>query len=453
MARQRPIDPRVAAARVVHQVAFKGRSLDPPFAAATKVQGHSDANASTLAKDARLSTELAYGSVRHYFSLRNLVDQVLDEPYAGLDSLVSSLLIVGAYQLRHTRIPSYAAVNETVAATRSLRKPWARKLVNTVLRRLSGIAIRADDEEARFDHPTWLIEAVRRDYPGSWEAILDANNSRAPQSLRVNCQHQSRQAYQATLKAAGLDAVPGMVPESLLLASPVPVHRLPCFAEGAVSVQDEGAQLAAGLLAAQPGHRLLDACAAPGGKTFHLLETRPDVEVLAIDANPERVAAMQKECRRLGFDPSFVQTGDATGLDWWDGRSFDRILLDAPCSGSGTLRRHPDIKLLKNATDLAAFQAIQRKLTATVWQTLAPGGILLYCTCSILNDENDAVLEHFLREHRDAQPVALDDVSWGTATRYGRQLVPSKGGPDGFYYALVARRKARRKARRAARTP
>ncbi len=452
MARQRRLDPRVAAARVVHRVAFKGRSMDAPAAPATRV-GHPPESTYANAKDARLSTELAYGSVRHYFSLRDLVDQVLDEPHARLDSLVLSLLIVGAYQLRHTRIPGYAAVNETVAATRSLNKPWARKLVNTVLRRLPGTEIRTDDEEARFDHPAWLIDAIRRDHPGSWELILDANNSRAPQSLRVNRRHQSRQAYQATLQDAGLDAAPGMVPEALLLASPVPIERLPCFAEGAVSVQDEGAQLAAGLLAAQPGQRVLDACAAPGGKAFHILETCPDVEVLAIDANAERVAVMQKECRRLGFDPGFVQTGDGTRLDWWDGRPFDRILLDAPCSGSGTLRRHPDIKLLKKATDLAAFQAIQRKLAATVWQTLAPGGILLYCTCSILNDENDAVLEHFFREHRDAQPVALDDVGWGTATRYGRQLVPSKGGPDGFYYALVVRRKVRRKVRRAASTP
>jgi 16S rRNA (cytosine967-C5)-methyltransferase len=159
---------------------------------------------------------------------------------------------------------------------------------------------------------------------------------------------------------------------------------------------------------------------------------------------------MQNECRRLGFDPGFVRMGDATRLDWWDGRPFDRILLDAPCSGSGTLRRHPDIKLLKKATDLAAFQAIQRKLAATVWQALAPGGTLLYCTCSILSDENDAVIEHFVREHPDAQSVPLDDVDWGMVTRYGRQLVPSKGGPDGFYYALLVRRKVRRKVRQTA---
>ena len=413
---------------------------------------HTDAANTTGDKDARLTTELAYGSIRHYFSLRSLIAQVLDEPYSKLDSLVLSLLVVGAYQLYYTRIPSYAAVNETVAATRKLNKSWARKLVNTVLRRLDGAALQPDatradaagahDEEARFDHPAWLIDAIRRDYPDSWHSILDANNSRAPQSLRVNCAQQTRQNYQARLEAAGLDASPGMVRETLVLASPVPVSRLPGYAEGAVSVQDEGAQLAADLLAAKPGQRVLDACAAPGGKALHLLDRHPGIELLAIEANRERAAAMQSECRRLGVDAGFVHTGDATQLDWWDSRPFDRILLDAPCSGSGTLRRHPDIKLLKNASDLAAYQAIQRKLLATVWQTLAPGGILLYCTCSILSDENDAVLEGFLREHADAQLMPPDDVSWGAATRYGRQLLPSKGGPDGFYYARVVRRKA-----------
>jgi 16S rRNA (cytosine967-C5)-methyltransferase len=430
---------------MVHQVAFKGRSMDALTVPATRSPGeplgaHASANASVKAKDIRLSRELAYGSVRHYFSLRNLVTQVLDEPFTRLDSLVSSLLIVGAYQLNHTRIPNYAAVNETVAATRGLRKPWARKLVNSALRRLAQVTISTDDQEAQFDHPAWLIDAIRDDYPDSWESILEANNSRAPQSLRVNRRHQPPETYQATLAAAGIDAAPGMVREALRLATPISVDRLPGFAEGAVSVQDEGAQLAAGLLAARPGQRLLDACAAPGGKALHLLETCPDLDLLAIDANPRRVTGMQNECRRLGFDPGFVRTGDATQLDWWDGRPFDRILLDAPCSGSGTLRRHPDIKLLKNVSDLTAFHTIQRKLTATVWQTLAPGGILLYCTCSILSEENDAVLEHFFSEHPDAQPVSLDGASWGVATRFGRQLVPAKGGPDGFYYARIARR-------------
>jgi 16S rRNA (cytosine967-C5)-methyltransferase len=455
MAEQRRLDPRVAAARMVHRVAFKGRSMDGPAggssAANTQMNAaNADSNAKS-AKNARLTTELAYGSIRHYFSLRSLIAQVLDEPYTKLDSLVLSLLVVGAYQLHHTRIPSYAAVNETVAAARKLNKPWARKLVNTVLRRLDGAALQlgdnaADDEEARYDHPAWLIDAIRDDYPDSWESILDANNQRAPQSLRVNCTQQSVEAYQARLEAAGLECAPGMARETLVLASPVSVSRLPGYAEGAVSVQDEGAQLATDLLAAQPGQRVLDACAAPGGKALHLLERCPDIEVLAIDANPGRVAVMQDECRRLGFDPGFVQSGDATQLDWWDGRPFDRILLDAPCSGSGTLRRHPDIKLLKNAADQDAFQAIQRKLLTTVWQTLAPDGILLYCTCSILSDENDSVIDAFVRTHPDAHSVPLDDVSWGMATRYGRQLVPSKGGPDGFYYARLVRRKVRQMA-------
>ena len=443
---------------MVHQVAFKGRSMDGLAGASSAVTSLDEArsthkNAANAAsntksaKNARLTTELAYGSIRHYFSLRGLIAQVLDEPYTKLDSLVLSLLVVGAYQLHHTRIPSYAAVNETVAAARKLNKPWARKLVNTVLRRLDGAALQlganqADDEEARYDHPAWLIDAIRDDYPDSWESILDANNRRAPQSLRVNCARQSLEDYRAKLEAAGLECASGTARETLVLTSPVPVSRLPGYAEGAVSVQDEGAQLAADLLAAQPGQRVLDACAAPGGKALHLLERCPDVDLLAIDSNPERVAVMQNECRRLGFDPGFVQSSDATQLDWWDHRPFDRILLDAPCSGSGTLRRHPDIKLLKNAADLDAFQAIQRKLLTTVWQTLAPDGILLYCTCSILSDENDSVIDAFVRTHPDAHSVPLDDVSWGTATRYGRQLVPSKGGPDGFYYARLARQMA-----------
>lgn len=430
---ERRLGARAGAARIVHQVAYRHRSLDAVLPGDPVAEPDSGG-----AKDRRLLRELAYGSIRHFFSLRALVAGALDKPAASLDSLVLCLLLVGAYQLRRTRIPAYAAVNETVAAARRLGKPWAGPLVNSVLRRLDAVAP-TDDVEAQYDHPRWLIDSVRRDFPETWASVLTANNTRAPMCLRVNPARQTTGSYLETLRRVGIAARHGMTGQALLLDTPVPTSSLPGFARGAVSIQDQGAQLAAGLLEPEPGHRVMDACAAPGGKALHLLEAVAPLDLVALDVDPSRANAMQEEFRRLGRDPRAVRVGDATNLDWWDGRPFDRVLLDAPCSGTGTLRRHPDIKLLKEASDIDAFHQIQSTLVATVWRTLAPGGILLYCTCSILNHENDTVLDAFLAAHPDdAKPMAIT-APWGHATRYGRQLLPSPGGPDGFYYAKIAR--------------
>jgi 16S rRNA (cytosine967-C5)-methyltransferase len=414
---------------MLHQVVIGGRSLDTALS-----------NEHVRERDRPLIRELTIGSVRHYFSLSDEVSSRLIAPLKPRDSIVHCLLIIGAYQLRHTRIPHYAAVSETVAATRQIGRPWARGLANQVLRGLAtSPALSPSNDEAHWDHPGWLIDLIREDYPQTWEAILQASLSRAPLTLRVNLQRTSRAQYLELLNAQGVSAHTAMPEEALVLDAPTSVRNLPGFDDGTISVQDEGAQHAAELLAPTAGDEVLDACAAPGGKAMHLLERVPEIRLVALDRDADRCELVRNECRRHGVDPKLVTEGDATNLQWWDGRLFDRILLDAPCSGTGTLRRHPDIKLLKRALDIPQYHQTQSRLLANLWRTLAPGGRLLYCTCSILSAENDGVVREFLAMTSDAvaETIATD---WGLPTRHGRQLLPSIGGADGFYYAILLKR-------------
>jgi 16S rRNA (cytosine967-C5)-methyltransferase len=428
--RRRP-DVRALAAKLLEQVVAHGRSLDRVFTGARVAE-----------RDQPLLQELVHGTVRHYWSLSALVTQTLDHPLRQRDDIVRLLLIVGAYQLGHTRIPDHAAVAETVAAAAHLGKPWAKGLVNQILRSIAaGEQPLPSAPEARFDHPAWLIDAVRAQYPDTWQSILEENNQRAPMTLRVNQRRGNVTAYRARLAAAGIDARPGLTDATLVLTAPVAAETLPGYADGDVSVQDDGAQLVAGLLDVHVGHRVLDACAAPGGKACHILESYDDVALVAVERDADRCQVVEREHRRLGLPPLQLLTADATTLDWWDGVRFDRILIDAPCSGTGTLRRHPDIKLLKKPNDLAAFHAIQSKLLATLWQCLAPRGRLLYCTCSLLDEENDAVIAEFLAAHDDASSVVIE-APWGHATGYGRQLLPAHDGNDGFYFAMIERTNA-----------
>jgi 16S rRNA (cytosine967-C5)-methyltransferase len=417
---------RGIAARLLHKVAYHGQSLDSALA-----------NAPALQRDQPLLHELAIGTVRHYFSLQDEVDARLRTPLKPRDAIVKCLLLIGAYQLRHTRVPSYAAVNETVAATRSIGRPWARGLLNQLLRALASDPPAPPTSEAgRWDHPAWLIDRIRDEYPDRWQHILRANLSRAPLGLRVNRRFATREEFQSMLRAAGVSAHLSAPDTALVLAVPMPVAQLPGHADGWVSVQDPAAQWAAPLLAARPGERVLDACAAPGGKAMHILELTPRAALVALDLDAERCDALRAECSRLGVDSSCVAHGDASGLSWWDGVAFEKILLDAPCSGSGTLRRHPDIKLLKRDSDLHQYHAIQSRLLCNLWQTLAPGGRLLYCTCSILSIENDDVIDAFLASMSDAVICPMAAL-FGDATRYGRQMLPTIDGPDGFYYAML----------------
>ena len=421
-----PAELRARAARAVDAVRRRGAALDEVLGTGTPP----------------LVREMAFGTCRRYFSLRGAVDARLSHPLRDRDQEVYALLLVGLYQLRHMRVPDHAAVSETVAATRVLGKPWARGLVNGVLRRAAEAPADTSSEEERLEHPRWLIEALRTAWPDLCPGLFDANNGRAPMALRVNRARNGVPAYRALLDAAGLAHRPGIAPASLVLETPVPAARLPGYDAGWVAVQDEAAQLATGLLPRAAGTRVLDACAAPGGKAFGMLEADASIAVTALDASESRLQRLHGEADRLGHRLAGVLTGDATSTEWWDGTAFDAVLLDAPCSGTGTLRRHPDIKVSRTPADVQRAADLQRAMLTTLWGVLSSGGTLLYCTCSVLPEENDAVLEDFLAVTPDAVPVPLD-APWGRSTTHGRILLPSPGGPDGFYFARVAKAQVR----------
>ncbi|MGI9324014.1 MAG: transcription antitermination factor NusB [Pseudomonadales bacterium] len=394
-----------------------------------------------------LATELLYGSCRHYYSLAAHVGPLLSQPIRKKDLDVWALLIVGAYQLLHTRVPDHAAIAATVAASQALRQPWAKGLVNGCLRSLQ----RANREIAApgNDLPDALDQQLQRIYGADYPALAAALLQRAPMALRVNvCQHSGAQ-YGAQLTAAGLAFRSGHAAETLILATPVPAATLPGYGTGAVSVQDAGAQLAIAALdqllpqATDGPLRILDACAAPGGKLFHLIERLQgnghQAQFTALEQSPPRLAHLQEEAARLGhaLDSNLtLLQGDARNRDWWDGAEFDLILLDAPCTGSGTLRRHPDIKLLRDFSKLDDDIAVQNALLANLLPLLRPGAAMLYATCSILPAENDARIGRALKQAGPGRyrSVALD-LPTGGSTERGWQLLPTDPDTDGFYYA------------------
>ncbi len=432
-----PAEQRAQAARLLHQVVVRRRTTDQVLA---------DRSAEPLIQ------ELLLGSLRHFFSLERQVGAALRHPVKPKDQDLWCLMIVGAYQLRHTRIPDHAAIFETVSACGPLRKPWARGLVNAVLRAVAA----QPAPTGELDHPPWLDAALRREYPDA-ETLMAANNLRAPMSLRINRCRVDVEDYERMLASAGLTSRPACAwhddggsdpaevrpgPETRVLEHPVPVKDLPGHGQGLVSVQDAGAQFAAPLLmqnaASVPDVRVLDACAAPGGKLFHLLERCPRARVTGLELRAERLARLGQERQRLGHEAVTLVLGDAERLEWWNGESFTHVLVDAPCSGTGTLRRHPDIKVLRRADDVRAFAELQSRLLANLWQVLEPGGTLLYCTCSILAAENDDVIAGFLRSRHDAVLHTIRLAS-GRATRHGWQLLPTQHETDGFYYARMSK--------------
>jgi 16S rRNA (cytosine967-C5)-methyltransferase len=396
---------------------------------------------------------IAFGTVRWYCELDACLARLLDRPGGKQDPELRALLLVGVYQLLHGATPEHAAVSETVEAARALGRPRAAGLVNAILRRFqrerAGIMAAAhQDRAARFAHPPWMLDAFERDWPGRWESIAAAGNCEPPMWLRVNARRATRDAYRARLESAGLAAEAcSFAPEALRLAEPTDVKALPGFADGDVSVQDAAAQLAPRFLAATAGMRVLDACAAPGGKACHLAELEPGLaELVALDVDAGRTARIESNLARLGL-PARVVVADALKPDsWWDGRPFERILLDVPCSGSGVIRRHPDIKLLRRITDIARFAAQQSALLAACWNLLAPGGRLVYASCSVFVAENAAVVGRFLA----AEPRAVEvtesarlslpgALPWQVAGP-GCALASGAADADGFYYACLEKR-------------
>lgn len=431
------MDPRTAAARTVNDVLTKGRSLG---AALEEYLDELDAP-----ETRPLAQELSYGVLRWQPRLAAILDRLLSRPLRRKDRDVYALMLVGLYQLLYARTPAYAAVTETVAVAQRLGKGWATGLVNGVLRnfqrRQAQLVAQADAHEAsRWAHPDWLIDAIRRCWPDQWRDILAANNQHPPLSLRVNRLKTHRDDYLKALAAKDMDAavIPG-TEDGVNVNRPVPPTALPGFADGWCTVQDAAAQQAAVLLDPQAGEHILDACCAPGGKTTHLLELQPGMTLLALDKSAQRLEQVSENLTRLGLQ-AVTAAADAAAPDtWWDGRAFDRILLDAPCSGTGVIRRHPDIKALRRPEDITAGADTQRRLLDALWPLLKPGGMLLYSTCSILAEENQEQIGRFVDAHPDARDAAIDRP-WGHALARGWQILPGEMNMDGFYYARLIKR-------------
>ena len=378
--------------------------------------------------------DLSFGALRFYGRYAAILDLLLQKPLT--DEAVRCLLLVALHQLENQKTPSPTVVDQAVKAAQAINKPWAKGLVNAVLRnflrRRDALLAQADGagEIALYSHPQWWIDKLRRQYPLDWQAILAANNRHPPMTLRVNRRKTNLAAYAEQLRNLGMEAEP-VGEAALLLLRPVAVGKLPGFADGLVSVQDAGAQWAAQLLDAADGMRVLDACAAPGGKSAHLLELG-DVALTALDNDPARLEKVADNLKRLGLAAQCV-CGDAGDPAWWDGQPFDRILADVPCSASGVARRHPDIKWLRRESDIATFAAQQRKILEALWHLLARGGKLLYATCSVFAEENQRQIEAFLSQHADARQLPL-----AVAEMHEGQLLPNDHH-DGFYYALLAK--------------
>jgi 16S rRNA (cytosine967-C5)-methyltransferase len=442
-----PRDARDAALLALCATAFEGALLDGAL------ERHLESLPTP--RERGLARALAYGTCRQWQRLEFILQRLLTRPIKRRDRVLQPLLMLGLHQLLDLRIPAHAAVHETVELARRSGLARAAPLVNAVLRRAlrehpALAAAVEQDEEAALSHPRWLLQALQQDWPARYRDIARENNKQGPMTLRVNTRRGSVEAYLRRLAQSGIDAVPVPgVAEAVCLQTPVDVLALPGFVDGDVSVQDAAAQLAAALLAPAPGARVLDACAAPGGKTAHLLETRTALaQLVAVEKSPQRLQRLRQGLARLGLDGEVeCLCADALSLeDHFTTGHFDAILLDAPCSASGVIRRHPDIKLRRVPADIVAAAHTQRALLAALWPLLARGGTLLYATCSVLAAENDEVMQGFLAEHPDARTDTGADtrasplaqaLPAGSVRGAGHQILPGDAGMDGFFYARL----------------
>ena len=395
-------------------------------------------------KQRPLFKELCFGTLRWYPQISIALKSLIQKPLREKDLEIQGLVACGLYQLMHMRIADHAIINETVSAVAQLNRPWAKGLVNAVLRSFQRqqqelLDTQSDNPVFQTAHPKWLLKKINDSWPKEIAAqIIAANNERAPMTLRVNALQTTRQDYIDCLAAAGIAAgATEHSPQGIVLEGPCDVVDLPNFKDGHVSVQDEAAQFAAGLLMLDKGQRVLDACCAPGGKTCHILESEPELEsLLAIDLEQRRLVRVEENLARLQLKAD-LKAANANDLErWWDGTAYDRILIDAPCSATGVIRRHPDIKILRKPADIDKLGPIQAKILTSLWQTLKPGGILVYATCSVLPDENEQIIKNFIASQDDAKILTID-ASWGVATDHGRQLFPLVNGNDGFYYSRL----------------
>lgn len=406
-------------------------------------------------RDIAFARMLSFGVLRFYHQLQAQLKPLMKKSLKAKDLDVQLMMLMALYQLQHTRVPDYAVVDAAVKQIRKSKKQWAAKMVNAVLRSFirqqadsSAVEMEFSSDEARYAHPQWIIDRLKADWPDHWQQILQANNQQAPMTLRVNLQKISRDDYRLALHEQGIEATALMdMPTALVLAEPQNVRKLPGYDEGWFSVQDAGAQLAAQLLDPAAHSRILDACAAPGGKTAHCFELQPDIDLTALDIADSRLQRLEENCQRLGFSPRVLRGDASNPQDWWQGQLFDKILLDVPCSASGVIRRHPDIKHLRRAEDIELLRQTQRDILLKSWSLLKPGGQMLYATCSVFKAENEQQVEWFLQKCADASlcelPLSAEsvDIQPGiTASgraKLGLQLFPQGQLHDGFYYAML----------------
>ncbi|TDJ30447.1 MAG: 16S rRNA (cytosine(967)-C(5))-methyltransferase RsmB [Gammaproteobacteria bacterium] len=425
-------NPRALALQSLLLVIHDGRSLDDALATVLTDTALSDA------RDLALYQELSKGVCRWYFALLVLLKPYLQKPLKAKDVDLEIILLIGLYQILMMRIEDHAAVNETVKLVLWRKKPWAKGLVNGVLRQIirDGVEIKPEHDEASY--PQWMRDTISTDWPRNHQDIFRAGNCRAPMTLRVDTRQRSIAEQIECLADRGLVASAHELVESAIeLDTPCSVSSVEGFDTGQVSVQDAAAQIAAVLLDCEPGMRVLDACAAPGGKTIHLLQVNDDLDLIALDQNPARLQMIEQNLVRINRQARLICGDAANPQVWHEGELFDRILADVPCSASGVIRRHPDIKLLRRASDIGRLVQQQRNILDGLWSVLKPGGLMLYSTCSIFKQENERQIEWFVEKYDNCTEQSLNSVRWGESRALGRQILPGQHNMDGFYYACL----------------
>ena len=435
--KQKQVNIRALAAKCCYSVIDQGRSLSDEL---PKQQDKA------ALKDKGLLQEICYGVLRFLPELEHDVRALMEKPLTGKQRVFHFLLLVGVYQIKYMRIPDHAAVSETVAATGDLKNRQMKALVNGVLRnfvRSSETKILTKQENLptsiEYNHPSWFIKKVQLAYPDKWQQILKANQQKPPMWLRANQLRHTSTEYQNLLVNAEID-IQSIDPlsDAIELTRPTDVTKLPGFEQGWISVQDGAAQQAARLINCQPNDVVLDCCAAPGGKTCHILEQQPDIaSMTAIDIEAKRLIRVEENLTRLGLKAHVIAADAANSKTWWDGQQFDKILLDAPCSGTGVIRRHPDIKWLRKASDIDALVILQQQILNETWSLLKPGGTLLYVTCSILPQENSEQIKHFIENNTNVELIEINTNEKPKKETIGWQLLPGDKNMDGFYYAKL----------------
>ncbi len=415
-------NPRTEAAKIIQSVIYQGESL----------------TAALSNNDSPMVSDLCYGSLRWHEPISFILNELMSKKLKNKDKDIECLIRIGLYQIIYQNTPDHAAVGETVSALKGLKKPWAKNLVNAVLRnfiRGQEKLLKQKEEywPAKFAFPQWLLDRIKNAYPKNWEDIFAQSNQRAPMTLRVNLNHQSRDVYLEKLKSLHIEAQKvDEIETAIMLEKPQDVYGLPGFEKGEVSVQDAAAQNATILLDCQDGMTVLDACAAPGGKTGHILESAKHLNVIAIDSSETRLKRVTENLERLNLKAKVIASDALDTENYAKDTLFDRILLDAPCSATGVIRRHPDIKVLRRDSDIKQLQQLQSDILDALWPKLKSQGIMVYATCSILPDENETQIQAFAKRHHDVEVLPI-----AKAQGLGRQVFPGEDGMDGFYYAKL----------------